>query len=607
MCNQRRRLGKGLAAAVALAALQLSAGPLPAQQLLFQDQADQAGVTALGRGRGVAFGDYDADGDDDLLVCRVDRSVALFQNRGDGTFEEVTLAAGLAYVGTPVAAVWGDFDNDGWLDLYIANIGRNQFFRNQGDGTFVEETTSTGTGDFRDAMAVAAADVDSDGWLDLYVANFQQGNVLFVNNGDGTFRDATDESGAGHRGLAMGIEFCDYDNDGDQDLLLSHDGSEGNVLLENDGAGHFVNATRRAAVGYAPQAMGVGFGDYDRDGHFDLYITLLGANLLYRSRGDGSFELVQDSQTGDGGMGWGLAWWDYDNDGWLDLYVANESGYSTPSFANVLYHNLGNGTFEKVPDGGGTASLAGSYGCATADVNLDGAVDLYVTNSQQPNHLYINMVGGRNHWLQIHLQGVRSNRSAIGARLRLVTGSKVQISEVKAGGGYVSQSSLTQHFGLGAADVVDTLEIRWPSGTVERFTDLAADRRLSIIEGGGIVTGVPAHNSKQPQRYTLYASYPNPFSSTRRATSSGLGAAGGNGIHVPFAVAGARASRLRVSIFDLRGRRVRRLVEGTYPPGRHEIVWDGRNDRGEIVSAGIYFVRMTADGFSAQRPLLFLK
>jgi hypothetical protein len=586
-----------------------------AQHVVFEDMASEAGVTALGRGRGVAFGDYDADGDDDLLVCRVDRSVALFQNRGDGTFTDVTISAGLTYIGTPLAAVWGDFDNDGWPDLYIGNIGRNQFFRNQGDGTFVEMTAETGTGDFRDAMAVAAADVDNDGWLDLYVANFQQGNVLFMNNGDGTFRDATDEAGAGHRGLAMGIEFCDYDNDGDQDLLLSHDGSEGNVLLQNDGQGKFRNATREANVSYAPQAMGVDFGDYDRDGDFDLYITLLGDNVLYRNRGDGTFELVQDAQTNDAGMGWGLLWFDFDNDGWLDLYVANESGYSSPAYANVLYHNHGDGSFEKVPDGAGTASLAGSYGCATADVNLDGFIDLYVTNSQTPNHLYINQ-GENQHWLQVRLEGVQSNRSAVGARLRVVAGGGMQISEVKAGGGYVSQNSFTQHFGLGPATRVDTLEIRWPSGIVEYYTDLPADQRLWIREGVGVVTRVATRNAEVPAEHALFANYPNPFS-TGLATASVKGSqvqaegrfltSFGSGTRIPFAVGGSQPAQVRVEIFDLLGRPVRLLTETLYAPGRYEVAWDGRNDRGAVVNAGIYFVRMTADGFSARRSLVFLK
>lgn len=611
MCKRRGAVVQRLVQVVTLVWM---ATPGVAQQILFQDRASEAGVTALGRGRGVVFGDYNADGYDDLLVCRLDRSVALFQNRGDGTFVETTISAGLTYIGTPMVAVLADFDNNGWPDIYIAGIGRNQLYSNT-DGFFTEVTKAAGVGDMRDAVAVAAADVNLDGWLDLYVANFQQGNILYINNGDGTFRDGTDEANAGHRGLAMGIEFCDYDNDGDPDLLLSHDGSEGNVLLENDGQGQFTDVASKARVKYAPQAMGVDFGDYNRDGHFDLYITLLGDNLLYHNLGDGSFDLLQAAQANDGGMGWGLTWLDFDNDGWLDLYVANESGYSSPAFANVLYRNLGNGSFEEVPGGGGTASLAGSYGCATADVDGDGDLDLYVTNSQRPNHLYINQ-GNENRWFQVRLEGVQSNRSAVGARLRLVAGGGQQVSEVRAGGGFASQNSLTQHFGLAYAHQVDTLEIRWPSGVMERYTNLPANRRVGIVEGVGIVTAVEKSLSPLPTQHRLHANYPNPFfaglaRSARRIGSGdvapGRSLAGDGRSRIPFTLAGSMPQGVRLAIYDLLGREVRVLVDRSYSPGTYEISWDGRDSLGRLVNSGIYFVRMTAGSFQAQRRLLFLR
>ncbi|MEE9168844.1 MAG: VCBS repeat-containing protein, partial [bacterium] len=276
------------------------------QSAQFSDAAVEAGVNSGARSRGVAFGDFNNDGYVDIYVCRYQANNILFNNLGNSTFSDVTNEAGLAGIEDSGMAVWSDFDNDGNRDLYIVRFESDYLFRNNGDGSFTELSNSAGIIHNRKGVAAAVADVDNDGFLDIYVANFSDQNILYHNNGDWTFTDRTTESKALDTGYAMGIAFCDYDNDGDQDLLLAHDGSQGNLLYQNDGTGVFRDAASEAHMKYAPLAMGVGFGDYNNDGHFDLYITTLGPNLLYRSDGIGWFTLMPflPKHADDGGMGW---------------------------------------------------------------------------------------------------------------------------------------------------------------------------------------------------------------------------------------------------------------------------------------------------------------
>jgi len=375
----------------------------------FSDVTDIAGVGCTGSSRGVAWGDYDNDGDLDLYVANYNEANVLYRNNGDGTFTDVTSEAGVGCISHSYGVAWGDYDNDGDLDLYVANYGANVLYRNNGDGTFTDVTSEAGVSCTGSSLGVAWGDYDNDGDLDLYVANHYEANVLYKNNGDGTFTDVTGAAGVGCTGSSYGVAWGDYDNDGDLDLYVTN--YEANVLYRNNGDGTFTDVTSEAGVSCTGSSRGVAWGDYDNDGDLDLYVANYNeANVLYRNNGDGTFtDVTSEAGVGCTGHSLGVAWGDYDNDGDLDLYVTNDG-------ANVLYRNNGDGTFTMV--GAGVGCTGSSYGVAWGDYDNDGHLDLYVANSGA-NVLYRNN-GNLNHWLQIRLHGTISNRSAIGTKVKVI-------------------------------------------------------------------------------------------------------------------------------------------------------------------------------------------
>ncbi|MEE9171006.1 MAG: ASPIC/UnbV domain-containing protein, partial [bacterium] len=281
------------------------------------------------------------------------------------------------------------------------------------------------------------------------------------------------------------------------------------------------------------------------------------------------------------------------NDGSLDLYVANESSFSSPGFPNVLYRNLGNGSFGLLEDGAGTANQLGSYGSACADINNDGSLDLFVTNNNDPDQLFLNS-GSSNNWLKVQLVGTISNRDAVGARLRVVAEDLQSFSEISAGGGYVSQNSLLQHFGLGHRTVIDTLAIRWPSGTYEEYTNIPANQQVTITEREGIVTGVHSETLTEniPLGFSLSPNYPNPFN-----PSTTIG----------FTIGGQESHPTKIVVYDLHGKLITTLLDESLLPGEYFVQWRGRDYFGESVSSGIYFVKMITANHTGTRKLTLLK
>ena len=495
-------------------------------------------------GAGAAWIDYDQDGDIDIYFVNgadlpgmhsdVPPTNALYRNNGDGTFTDVTVMAGVGDGGYGFSCAVGDYDNDGYPDLYVANFGPNVLYHNNRDGTFTDVTVLAGVGDALWGAAAAFADYDNDNDLDLYVANyvaFQLENnpqcgefnvriycspknfegtpsVLYKNNGDGTFTDVTREAGLFNpNGKGMGIVWCDYDNDHDLDLFVAND-LEADWLYQNQGNGVFTEVALFSGVavdetGSAYSSMAPVFGDIDNDGWFDLVVTNFSGepNAVYRSERNGLFSDIT-YRSGIGAkslmrLSWGADFADFDNDGHVDLFVAagdlNDNVHLinpnlTYAQQNQLFRNTGNRTFEDVSHRSGEGLLLKkvSRGAAFGDYDNDGDIDVLVTNCRQTPDLLRNDSIHLNHWLSFSTVGFQSNRDGIGTRIKVVVDGKSQIKEVKSGGSYPSHSDMRLHFGIGESDTADLVEIRWPSGLIERFENVEGDRFLTVKEGMGL-------------------------------------------------------------------------------------------------------------------------
>lgn len=490
--------------------------PVLSSQAAFIDNSALAGINNTGFNRGVAVVDYNNDGWEDLYFTRIGKSNVLYRNNGDGTFSDLSQEPGINLSVDSGASVWGDLDNDGWKDLVLGNRAvPSQVFRNNGDGTFTDITQAAGIQNTGIVQSVLLADINNDSWLDIYWANLGSENALYVNRGDGTFYDATIPSGTTDTQMNMGAVFFDYDNDGDQDLYLSHDADQANILYQNDGKGQFTDVSAEAGVDYQGQGMGVDAADFNNDGYLDIYITNLYENTLYLNNQDGTFSDVSEmAKVMDIGMGWGTSWLDYDNDGWMDLYVANETYF--PVFGNfydnVLYRNTGNGTFEITSASSPLASPYGGYGMAWFDANKDGQLDIVIANSgpEHGNQLLLNQQQNDHHWIRLNLEGTLSNRDALGAKVCLYVGTQQLCDQIMAGTSYASQSSLGLHFGLGVYTEIDSLVVIWPSGQSEVFRELPVDGLYKIVEA----TSITSTRKEKISSAIRAKIFPNPVGAT---------------------------------------------------------------------------------------------
>ena len=515
-------------------------------------------------GCGVAFYDYDHDGWLDIFFVNGDAfdfddgaprpSNRLFHNNRDGTFTDITAKAGLIRSGWGQGCCIGDYDNDGFDDLFVTYWGQNVLYRNQGDGTFVDVTEEAGLAtDTRQwNTGCCFLDYDRDGLLDLFVARYIQfdpqqdpgrggsdycqlngvptpcgprgfnggTNALYRNRGDGTFEDVTVKAGIDHprgpetasfvdtdwrpRGsYGFAAVAADFDNDGWPDIYVACD-SAPSLLYRNNHDGTFREMGVEAGCAYnedgVEQAgMGVGVGDYDNDGRLDIIKTNFSddTSSLYRNVADNLFEdATYKSGIGINTrfLGWGAGFVDVDNDGRRDIFLAN--GHIYPEIhewfprlkykeRKILYKNSGEGRFADISLRGGPGLLLekSARGCAFGDFDNDGDMDVVVSNINDLPSLLRNDGVSDGHWVKVKCIGVVSNRSAIGARVRVVVGPHSQMDEVRSGSGYLSQSDLRLHFGLGTARTIDRLEIRWPNGMTESFENLAADRIYYVEEG----------------------------------------------------------------------------------------------------------------------------
>ena len=506
-------------------------------------------------GSGAAWGDYDNDGWLDLYVANMAGPLtlspaevesspahcALYHNNGDGTFSEVSAQAGVDYRGWAMAASWTDYDNDGWLDLFVSSYGENVFYRNNGDGTFTDITRQSGLGGRHGFWAGASwADFNRDGYLDLYVCGYVQyafqkdqkvtrqydvevpasinpssfppeRSLLYRNNGDGTFTEIASKAGVEDaRGRSLSAAWSDFDNDGWPDLYVANDVSD-NVFFHNLGNETFEDISHAAWVADYRGAMGIAIGDWDGDQDTDMFIThwLAQENALYsnlltqyaslQAPVANSLRFMDEADRYGLGqialdyVGFGTSFFDYNNDGRLDLFVVNgstiqqkQSPWLLIPMPDLLFWNRGpdEGFYDVSPVSGEVFQRKYvGRGAAFADYDNDGDVDIFVVNNVGPAQLLRNDGGNRNSWLKVSLEGVQSNRLAIGARLKLVSNGTVLRRQVGAQPSYCSQNSLIEHFGLGTSARVDTLEIIWPSGKRQVLRNLAANQTVHVVEG----------------------------------------------------------------------------------------------------------------------------
>ncbi len=462
----------------------------------------------------------------------------LWRNLGNGTFVDVTDKAGVGYPGWGMGAVSADYDNDGWNDLYVTCYGPNRLYRNNHDGTFSDVTEKAGVGDPRWSTGAAFADFDGDGWLDLFVANDVDirlsalpefgkgkfcefhgipvqcgprglpgsGDSLYRNKHDGTFEDVSVKAGVSDpKGrFGMGAVWSDFDGDGRPDLYVANDAGP-NFLYKNNGDGTFTDVALQAGValsedGNEQGSMGVAVGDYDHSGGWSMLVTNFADeyNALYKHQKgfqftDASFA-SQTARPSIPLVGWGTHFLDYDNDGWLDLLVVNGHVYPQVEHAvaasryaqpKLLFHNNQNGTFTDVTSTAGAALnvAAVSRGSAAGDLDNDGDLDVVVNNLDGAPAVLRNDGGNRQSFLVVDLEGRTGNRSAVGAMVTVRAGDLLQRAERRSGDSYLSHSDVRLHFGLGQRATVDSVEVRWPNGNVQRFGEMPANTFVTIVEG----------------------------------------------------------------------------------------------------------------------------
>jgi len=501
-------------------------------------------------GCGCAFIDYDNDGWMDLFVlcgtrlggAPVGTTNRLYKNNRDGTFTDVTEKAGLRLLGWACGVCVGDYNNDGFDDIFCTNFGQNVLYRNNGDGTFTDMTKPAGLWSDQQRFGAGCTflDYNRDGHVDLFVSNYvgfsfenaavpgENANCrwkgipvecgprglltgrhsLYRNNGDGTFTDVTQQAGIARAAATYGMTVvaADFDEDGWQDIYVACDSTPSLLFMNNrDGTFREEGVLRGAALsddGMEQAGMGIGIGDYDLDGHLDLFKTHFAddANILYRNDGKGNFE----DATGSSHLGvetryvcWGAGIVDLDNDGLPDLFMVTGHVYpqverTLPQYPNktprVVFRNLGKGVFEELirESGPGVAAAHCSRGCAFGDFDNDGDIDILIINLNEPPSLLRNDLKGKSNWIKVKLDGVKSNRSAIGARVIVHYGGKTQAQAVLSQSSFFSCSDSRLHFGLGNSTLAD-IDVYWPSGLHETFKQIPANRLITIQEGVGPV------------------------------------------------------------------------------------------------------------------------
>ncbi|MBN2009746.1 VCBS repeat-containing protein [candidate division KSB1 bacterium] len=567
------------------------------QRIVIREESDKASfnlatksnISGAELSSSAAWADVDSDGDDDLYIThRGNRSNVLYINDGEGQFKNETGSALVKAAFNSYASSWADYDNDGGLDVVIANLNEsNQFFINRGGGEFTDASEALGL-DPAASVSASWGDFNNDGLVDLAIANSGEPSVI-LENMDKKFRTLNVPSLTENNVFYTSVSWADFDRDGDADVFFTCYDQE-NRLLRNDAKGDFTLVTEAPFSVDQGKSNGASWGDFNNDGFIDLYITNEGGpNFLYRNNGNGRFSKVtHGAPVADNEPSFGSAWVDFDNDGDLDLMVANMNK------PNTLFRNLGNGAFEKISDDELSADSFPSTGIAWADIDRDGDVDAMVANLEKPDQLFLNESGKRA-WIQLQLIGRESNRAAIGARIHAlaqIDGRPIwQMREISAqtGGGNGSQNSLIATFGLANASKVDSLVIYWPNGFVQIETGMSVNK-LFKIEEEQTQTDV-ASSESIPETYKLYQNFPNPFNPVTSLQ-----------YQIP------ERSHVRLVIYNMLGAEVAVVVDKQQPTGVHTTLWDGTAH-----ASGVYLIRMDAESlesgkiYSARQKMMLIK
>lgn len=549
---------------------------------------------------GAAWIDFNNDGLLDLYSCRK----ALYKNTGGGNFVKVNTALNSAV--NVLSTSWADYNNDGFIDCYVVSTvaATSALYKNNGDETFTRITTgSIGDSAYSTGWGCTWGDYNNDGFVDLVIAAANSFGIVnhpsrfFHNNGDGSFTKIDTVHFTETLAPYTVPTFSDYDMDGDMDLFigsgpagtLARDYNYRNLLVETSSP--YMNRLDTGILGTdLVDGQNYSFIDYDNDGDLDAYLTnyRFGTpNNLYRNEGNGYYRKMTPAEAGriagDSGASLSNVWADFDNDGDIDCYVTNDN-----SFTTRYYSNNGNGTFSRI-DSIAVRETGPKYGAVAGDYDNDGDVDLFVSGAILTKALYENITSNGNRWVEIKCAGVITNRSAIGARVRVkatISGTGVwQLREINSQNSFNSMNMLNVHFGLGNASVIDSLVVEWPGSSRQVFTNISVNSRYSLTEGMSLTTGINDDENSVPVGLGLEQNFPNPFNPVT---------------NIKFTT--TRAGLVELRVYNALGNEVRELICGNLPSGEHSVTFSG-----EDLPSGVYLYKLTSGGREASRKMLLVK
>jgi len=540
-------------------------------------------VTDNGLHRRAVWGDYNNDKYPDLFVANGDfQNDNLYLNNKNGTFTKITTGPVVTSGGYGSGCAWGDYNNDGWLDLFVANSGKNFLYKNNQNGTFTKITSGAIANDEDNSFGCNWGDYDNDGDLDMFVANnYGQKNALYRNDGNDNFTRMNGEAVSTDNSSSVGSVWGDYNNDKYPDLFVANGDFQNDNLYLNNKNGTFTKITTGPVVTSGGYGSGCAWGDYNNDGWLDLFVANSGKNFLYKNNQNGTFtKITSGAIANDEDNSFGCNWGDYDNDGDLDMFVANNYGQK-----NALYRNDGNDNFTRMNGEAVSTDNSSSVGSAWGDYNNDGKLDLFVVNqgngSQGENDFLFKNTGASNWYLMLKFWG-----GGIGTKVKIRIGNYVAIREVSGGNGCSSQDMPWIHFGLGfladnPVSAADSVIVDWHDGTTEILTNVSLNQELDFF---GVVP-VQQISSEVPTVYSLEQNYPNPFNPVTNINYSIV-----------------TGGEVKVTLFDISGKEVDVLVNGVQSPGKYSISYNASR-----LPSGVYFYRIQAEGFTDTKKMILVK